>query len=359
MSEPIRVVGISFEHMHMGDNLWMAHQHPGCEVVGVCDPELSRTDAARKKLGLADSQAFTDWEACIDACRPDLLITCPATADHADWVERLAPSRIPILMEKPMASSLGEADRIIAACGEHGTKLAINWPLVWVPSHRKAKQLIDEGRIGDVLEVHYYGGNRGPLWHTAGKEEMDAETVAKQKPDSWFYKRASGGGSLLDYLGYGTTLGTWYLGGRTPVEVTCVCDSPEGLEVDEHSVTVARYSFGISKFETRWGTYTDPWVHQPQPKCGFVIVGSGGTLSSYDYEGYVLLQTAGNPGGERIVAEPLTAPEQNPVQHFVAYLRGEIPLIGPLTPAMSRLGQQIVDTAVESARQKRTLPLVD
>ena len=37
---------------------------------------------------------------------------------------------------------------------------------------------------------------------------------------------------------------------------------------------VARYDLGLSKFETRWGTFTDPWTHQPQPKCGFVVVGT-------------------------------------------------------------------------------------
>ena len=110
--------------------------------------------------------------------------------------------------------------------------------------------------------------------------EKTAEDVAQEKPHSWFYKQAEGGGSLLDYLGYGTTLGTWFLGGRSPLEVTATVDEPTGLEVDEHSVVVARYNTGLSKFETRWGTFTDPWTHQPQPKCGFVVVGSEGTISS-------------------------------------------------------------------------------
>ena len=65
--------------------------------------------------------------------------------------------------------------------------------------------------------------------------------TAAMKRKSWFYRRKSGGGSLLDYLGYGVTLGTWYQNGRSPIEVTCVVDQPAGLEVDEHSITVARY----------------------------------------------------------------------------------------------------------------------
>jgi predicted dehydrogenase len=171
---------------------------------------------------------------------------------------------------KPFAASLAEADAMLAVTKPTGKLLAINWPLAWVPSHVTAKRLIDERVIGDVIEVHYYDGNRGPLWHVAGKKETTAETVAREKAHSWFYKKEHGGGSLLDYLGYGTTLGTWFLNGRVPLEVTSVIDSPRGLEVDEHSVTIARYEFGLSKFESRWGTFTDPWTHQPQPQCGMI-----------------------------------------------------------------------------------------
>ena len=49
--------------------------------------------------------------------------------------------------------------------------LAINWPLAWYPPHRTARRLIAEGEIGEVIEVHYYDGNRGPLWHLADKVE--------------------------------------------------------------------------------------------------------------------------------------------------------------------------------------------
>jgi hypothetical protein len=112
-------------------------------------------------------------------------------------------------MEKPMAATLADADTMIGAMGATGRQLAINWPLVWSRPHRTAKRLCDEGVIGEVVEVHYYGGNRGPLYHGADKVEVTEEEVARRKPESWFYRRSLGGGSLLDYLGYGTTLGTW------------------------------------------------------------------------------------------------------------------------------------------------------
>ncbi|MCS7091610.1 MAG: hypothetical protein NZM03_12955 [Limisphaera sp.] len=65
--------------------------------------------------------------------------------------------------------------------------------------------------------------------------------VAAEKPRSWFSKKAHGGGSLLDDHGYGAMRGTWFRGGRRPIEVIAVVDEPPGLEVDEHSIVVARY----------------------------------------------------------------------------------------------------------------------
>lgn len=352
-----RVAGISFEHMHMGDNLQMVAQHPDCQIVGICDPQPERMQAVIAAHGLPDHQVYTDWQSCVELARPDFIVLCPATGDHALWVKRLAPLGLPLLLEKPMAASLVEADAMIAVCQQHDVRWAINWPLVWVPSHRTTYRLIQEGRIGEVLEVHYYDGNRGPLWHTAGKREITAEEVQREKPHSWFYKREAGGGSLLDYLGYGVTLGTWFNGGQVPLEVTSTTYGSADVEVDEHSITVVRYARGLSKFETRWGTYTDPWTHQPQPKCGFVVVGERGTISSYDYEAHVRLQDSTHPEGQLIPADPLNAPFENPIQYFVHCLSTDTPITGPLSPEISRIGQQIVDAACRSAQTKSTVTL--
>jgi len=234
--------------------------------------------------------------------------------------------------------------------------LAINWPLRWYPSHCTTYRLLTEGRIGDLEEVHYYDGNRGPLWHAADKIETTPTAAAKRK--SWFYKRKQGGGSLLDYLGYGATLGTWYHQGRKPLEISAVAHRPRGLEVDEHSITIARYASGLSKFETRWGTFTDPWTHQPQPKCGFVLKGTDGTISSYDYEVTVRLQTSRKPEGENVPVDRLASPFENPIQYFIDCLKRQRPPEGPLSPVISRIGQQIVDSAILSAKSGKTVRLV-
>jgi glucose-fructose oxidoreductase len=351
-----RVAGINFDHFHMGDLLRMARGHPQVELVGISDETPARMEEAVRKLGVPRECTFTDYRACLEETKPDVVILCPAASKHGEWVSKVAPYGAHLMVEKPFAASLKEADAMIAAMPKRST-LMINWPLQWVRSHRRAYELIEQGTIGDVLNVWHFGGNRGPLWHGADKDEKTPGQVAKEKPHSWFYKKSRGGGSLLDYLGYGTTLGTWYQRGRRPITVTAVVDQPKGLEVDEHSIVVARYAHGLSKFETRWGTFTDPWTLQPQPRCGFIIAGTDGTISSYDYDSYVTVQTRKKPRPHRLAAPKLTSPQQNPVQYLLHCLETNEPLKGPVSIPISRIGQEIVDAAVRSAQLGRTVEL--
>lgn len=355
MSKKFRIAGINFDHFHMGDLLRMAHEHPDAEIVGICDEQPARMVEAQRNFAIPADKVFTDVRKCMEQTRPDVVVLCPAAARHGEYVQATAPYGVHVLVEKPFSATLAEADSMVAAMPE-GKLLAINWPLRWAEGAVTAKRLIDEGVIGTVTDFHHCGGNRGPLYH--GADKIEKEPSAEDKAASWFYKRSAGGGSLLDYLGYGTTLGTWFMGGRKPIEVTAVVDEPLGLEVDEHSVVVIRYETGLSKCETRWGTFTDPWTHQPQPRCGFAICGTEGTVSCYDYDPAVRVQTRAKPEGFDLPCDQLRAPERNPIEYFLHCIATGTPLSGPLSPEISRIGQQIVDSAVLSAREKRAVRLL-
>lgn len=352
-----KIAGINFDHMHMGDLLRKVDAHPNAEIVGICHTERAAMDRIAKILNIPPVRIFTDYRRCMEETQPDIVILCPATASHGEWVQKIAPYNVHILLEKPFAANLADADAMIAAMQGRDRLFAINWPLRWYPPHVTAKRLLDEGLIGALQEVHYYDGNRGPLFHRDGKIETD-EAYRSRKQESWWYQQASGGGSLLDYLGYGVTLGTWYHDGRKPEEVTTVVDDPAGLEVDEHSITICKYASGLSKYETRWGTFSDPWTHQPQPKCGFVLKGSAGTISSYDYESTIRIQTAQRPEGYDLPVDVLAAPYREPLEYFIHCIESGEAISGPLSPAICRIGQQIVDSAILSAQEKRTVALL-
>ena len=157
----LKVAGLNFDHMHMGDLLRKCYAHPDVEIVGICDDNPVRMQSAAANFQIPRERIFTDPHRCLETTEPDFVILCPATARHAEYVELVAPYRVHILVEKPFAATLREADRMIAAAKKSRRLLAINWPLRWSASHVTAYRILREGGIGALQEVHYYGGNRG------------------------------------------------------------------------------------------------------------------------------------------------------------------------------------------------------
>ena len=70
-------------------------------------------------------------------------------------------------------------------------------------------------------------------------------------------------------------------------------------------------------------------------------------------------RTAEYPQGRDLQVDTLPPAAANPVAYLLDCLENDLPISGPLSIEISRIGQQIVDTAFRSAQEKRTLPLVD
>jgi len=188
------VVGANFDQMHLNTNLKWARDHPDTEVVGVCDetPETSTgsLDQAVDDLDLPESAVYDDLDRCLEETDPDIVLGAPRNSLHAEFVERVTAFDVSaIVIEKPMAATLADASRMLDAIDDE--LFVINWPVTWDPVNHTVKRIVDDGTIGEVIEIQYYGGNAGA-----------------PPDDSWFYE-SDGGGSMVDYLGYGATFSTW------------------------------------------------------------------------------------------------------------------------------------------------------
>jgi predicted dehydrogenase len=124
------VLGISFDHMHMGDLLRQVAEHPDAEIAGIFDPDRKRMETAIATFDIPGERVFVNLDTCLSKTNADLAIICSATAEHANTVEKIAPHGMHVLIEKPFAASAGDARRIIKAMQGTGRQLAVNWPLV-------------------------------------------------------------------------------------------------------------------------------------------------------------------------------------------------------------------------------------
>ena len=356
---PCKVAIIGFDHMHAGDFIRTAAEHPHAVVAALWGAEAGPMAAVAADFGIDAARQFTDAGQLLERARPDLAVVCSTTRDHLRWVEYLAGQHVPVMVEKPFATSLSEADAMIEITRQQHVPLAVNWPLAWYPPHRTCRRLISEGVIGSVREVHYYDGNRGPLNHLHDKKAAAADQSMDARRATWWYQADQGGGSLLDYLGYGTTISTWFRDGELPSGITARTFVAPGEEVDEQAVVIAEYTGGLSTYQTRWGTFTDPWTYQPQPRCGFVVVGTAGTIASYDYQQSIRVQTAGHPEGTEVPVDVLPPEHRNGVAAFIDALDHGTEPDGPISWRISRAGQVMVDAARQSARDGRPVRLTD
>ena len=348
MAQQWRVGAVGFHHGHIGEQLGFMLKRPDTALVGVFHPEPDRMNTVCDELGIAVELRHTDFEAFLES-DPQIVVVCSPTTEHADWVERLAERGIHILIEKPFATTVADARRMVSAQARAGVTLVVNWPLAYYPVHRTARRLIAEGALGGIRELHYYDGNRGPqTWLDPARDLSES--------DRWWFDPEAGGGALHDYLGYGATLATWFLDGQLPLDVSATSFSPPGLAVDTHTVVTARYDWGLATFQARWGTITNPWMEQGMPLTGFVIVGTEAALISTDYAPSVRVHDPEHPSGYDVPVEPW-ASDHTALAELLASLATAEPVTGPASLATSLAGQQIVEAAVQSAATARVVAL--
>jgi predicted dehydrogenase len=139
-----------------------------CEVVAIADADEKGRAAASAKL--KQDNAYTDYREMLDRAKPDLVAIGPRWLDqHRDMVVAAAERGIHIYMEKPFCRTPGEADEMIAACEKKDVKLALAHQTRYSPILRVVREMIETGRIGQLLELRGRGkedarGGGEDLW---------------------------------------------------------------------------------------------------------------------------------------------------------------------------------------------------
>jgi len=98
---------------------------------------------------------YTDYIEMLEKEKPDIVSVCTRPKQHAEITIECAKHGVKgILCEKPMAENLGQADEVLAACAENNVKLAIDHQLRFSGVYVTAKQLIEDGAIGELFRIY-------------------------------------------------------------------------------------------------------------------------------------------------------------------------------------------------------------
>lgn len=165
---------------------------PGVEVVGVTSPTPGHAARFATERGIPFS-SIEDRE-LLDHRSIDLVVLGLPNDRHADVTIRAAQAGKHVVVEKPMAPSLAECDRMIAACDRAGVMLGYAEELCFTPKYVRMKELVDEGAFGPIHLVKQSEKHDGP--HSA-----------------WFYDTTrSGGGVTFDMGCHAIEFFRWMLG---------------------------------------------------------------------------------------------------------------------------------------------------
>jgi predicted dehydrogenase len=129
---------------------------PGCELAWCCDP----SDAARERLARQFPQArFTaDLDEVLADPSLDAVVLATPVAQHAEHAVRVLEAGKHCFVEKPLAQSVADAERVVVAAEQTGRVLMVGHLLEYHPGVAQLKQLADSGELGE--RIFYIYGNR-------------------------------------------------------------------------------------------------------------------------------------------------------------------------------------------------------
>lgn len=129
-------------------------RYKSVEAVSLADINRQRTEEIAKRFKL--SNVYTDFEAMLKEQRPEVahILTPPAT--HAKFAIKAMDLGCHVLVEKPMALNLAEAEAMVAASRKNGVKLCVDHNNLWEPLMLRARQLVEDGKAGKVRHVDVY-----------------------------------------------------------------------------------------------------------------------------------------------------------------------------------------------------------
>ena len=149
---------------HAIDELWKDVE--GTSLVAVADESEEGLAKAVARAGLDAARpgaGFRDWRRLLAEVKPDIVAICMRHIDcHAEMAIAAAEAGAKgVFMEKPFVRTRAEAEAVIAACRKAGTKLALAFVNRHSPAYAAARDLIEDGRIGRVLELRGRGKEDG------------------------------------------------------------------------------------------------------------------------------------------------------------------------------------------------------
>lgn len=255
----MRVGILSFAHVHAEGYVGNLRAARGVELVGFGDDDAARGARFAEAYGL---RHLGDRDALL-AEGLDAVLVCSENARHREDVEACARMGVHVLCEKPIATSLADAEAMRSACEAAGVTFMTAFPMRFDASVRAIKDALDAGELGALHAVNGVNHSEIPKGHRA-----------------WFADRSlAGGGAVMDHTVHLTDLLRWMTGAEVEEVYAEVGNPfyPDDVDVDTAGLVTVGLSNGVfAAIDCSWSRPTTypRWGHLKMD-----LVGERGVLA--------------------------------------------------------------------------------
>ena len=268
---------LSFAHLHATSYADCLNALPHVTLAGIYDADEAR---GRKMAATYNTSYFAQVASLLDE-GVDGVIICSENVYHRSMVDIVAERVKYILCEKPIATTIENAQAMIDTCKGHGAKLQIAFPVRFAPPIQSLKKMMDEGALGTVIAASCT--NHGRM------------------PGGWFVeKELSGGGAVIDHTVHVIDVLRW-LWNTEVTEVYAEVGSSllhPDLGIDDAGMLSFKLANGV------YGTLDTSWSRPPNyPTWGDVkleLLGEKGIIKIDAYNQQLTMTSEKTGGTQKI-----------------------------------------------------------
>ena len=245
--KPLRlgVIGLVHDHVH-----WILNRKgDDVKVVGIVETNASAIAKMKERYKLHDSLFFESYEGLMKYAKPEAVSAFNETDEHLEVAAYFLPKKIPVMVEKPMATSLEAAEKMSELSRRHNTALLVNYETSWYESTYETQRMVQSGEFGSLKKLVFNTGHMGPVEIGCSPEFLEWLTDPIK----------NGAGALTDFGCYGANLATWMLNQQTPESVTTISKQTKPQiypKVDDDNTIILEYPDLQVVIQASWN-----WTH--------------------------------------------------------------------------------------------------
>jgi predicted dehydrogenase len=180
-------------------NAMEAARSGAVKIAGVFDLNVKVAREMAKSLGVP---VFSSYEQLLESGDVEAVLMSTPHHVHKSMTVQAAAAGKHVMVEKPIATTMADADEMIAACRRAGVALTVNYSFRYLPKVIKARQLVQDGALGEITGVQIIAHQFKDPGYWMG--------ARSNSPDDWRSSREKCGGGFLimnvchtiDYLYY-------------------------------------------------------------------------------------------------------------------------------------------------------------